>query len=147
MKERRTRIVLRQRQRRQRMRRLMWRVIGSDRPRCRRRLLDQGRHSFATGQMLRISLDGSGTRLVNAGHPWPLRLRDGAVDELRLSVDPSCSPPMVCRNAKPKHPREVVRALVAAVTDAYGGRPPRDDATVLCLDRYGSPSGRGRANA
>ncbi len=50
-------------------------------------LLDHGRHNFATGQLLRISLDGSSARLVNAGHPWPLRLRDGAVDELRLSVD------------------------------------------------------------
>ncbi len=33
-----------------------------------------------------------------------------------------------------EHPREVVRTLVAAVIDAYDGRPPKDDATVLCLD-------------
>lgn len=32
-------------------------------------LLDHGRHNFATGQLLRISLDGSSARLVNAGHP------------------------------------------------------------------------------
>ncbi|WP_043476549.1 PP2C family protein-serine/threonine phosphatase [Kitasatospora sp. MBT66] len=50
-------------------------------------LLDHGRRSIATGQLLRIALDGSGTRLVNAGHPWPLRMRDGAVDELHLVVD------------------------------------------------------------
>ncbi|ANS66753.1 hypothetical protein SLINC_4529 [Streptomyces lincolnensis] len=50
-------------------------------------LLDHGRHTFATGQMLRIALDGTGAQLVNAGHPWPLRLRDGTVDELRLAVN------------------------------------------------------------
>lgn len=50
-------------------------------------LLDHGRRSFATGQLLRIALDGSGAHLVNAGHPWPLRLRDGQVDELGLAVD------------------------------------------------------------
>lgn len=50
-------------------------------------LLDHGRQSLATGQLVRIALDGSGAQLVNAGHPWPLRLRDGAVTELRLAVD------------------------------------------------------------
>ncbi|WP_371539838.1 serine/threonine-protein phosphatase [Streptomyces sp. NBC_00466] len=50
-------------------------------------LIDHGRRTFATGQLLRIALDGSGAQLVNAGHPSPLRLRDGTVDELDLSVD------------------------------------------------------------
>ncbi|MET9524321.1 PP2C family protein-serine/threonine phosphatase [Streptomyces coeruleorubidus] len=50
-------------------------------------LLDHGRRTFATGQLLRIALDGTGAQLVNAGHPWPLRLRDGTVDELRLAVN------------------------------------------------------------
>lgn len=50
-------------------------------------LLDHGRHAFGTGLMLRIALDGSGARLVNAGHPWPLRLRDGRVTEMHLEVD------------------------------------------------------------
>ncbi|MEU6012122.1 PP2C family protein-serine/threonine phosphatase [Streptomyces sp. NPDC047453] len=50
-------------------------------------LLDHGRGTLATGQMLRVALDGSGARLVNAGHPWPLRLREGTVDEIRLDVD------------------------------------------------------------
>jgi hypothetical protein len=52
-----------------------------------RALLTHGRHTFATGQLLRIALDGSGARLVNAGHPWPLRLREGTVDEVRLAVN------------------------------------------------------------
>ena len=34
-----------------------------------RALLDHGRQAFATGQLLRIALDGTGAQLVNAGHP------------------------------------------------------------------------------
>ncbi|MEU6657085.1 PP2C family protein-serine/threonine phosphatase [Streptomyces sp. NPDC046900] len=50
-------------------------------------LLDHGRNTFATGQLLRIALDGSGAHLVNAGHLWPLRLRDGTVDEVHLEIN------------------------------------------------------------
>ncbi|ALV37989.1 PP2C family protein-serine/threonine phosphatase [Streptomyces sp. CdTB01] len=50
-------------------------------------LLDHGRRTFATGQFLRIALDGTRAQLVNAGHPWPLRLRNGQVEELRLTVN------------------------------------------------------------
>ncbi|PJF01634.1 protein phosphatase [Streptomyces carminius] len=50
-------------------------------------LLDHGRGTLATGQLLRVSLDGTGAQLVNAGHPWPLLLRDGAVREVPLDVN------------------------------------------------------------
>ena len=50
-------------------------------------LLDHGRGTFATGQLLRIALDGTSAQLVNAGHPWPLRLREGAVEQVGLAVD------------------------------------------------------------
>ncbi|MFJ9061596.1 PP2C family protein-serine/threonine phosphatase [Streptomyces sp. NPDC102409] len=49
-------------------------------------LMDHGR-GHATGQLLRIDLRTGRAQLVNAGHPWPLRLRDGAVEEIPCEVD------------------------------------------------------------
>jgi Stage II sporulation protein E (SpoIIE) len=50
-------------------------------------MLNHGDGAFATGQLLRVSLDGGGAQLVNAGHQLPLRMRDGAVEEVRLAAD------------------------------------------------------------
>ncbi len=52
-------------------------------------LLDHGRQTLATGQLLRIALDGSGAQLVNAGHPRPLRLRDGVVENSAPPREPA----------------------------------------------------------
>ncbi|MGW4637338.1 PP2C family protein-serine/threonine phosphatase [Sphaerisporangium sp. NPDC004334] len=51
-------------------------------------LLDHGHGALTTGQLLRVAMDGTGIELVNAGHPWPLRLREGTVTEVTLEVDP-----------------------------------------------------------
>nr|WP_245240893.1 SpoIIE family protein phosphatase [Streptomyces spiramenti] len=44
--------------------------------------------SHATGQLLRVSLHTGQARLINAGHPSPLRLRAGVAEEIHLEVDP-----------------------------------------------------------
>ncbi|ALP00047.1 oxidoreductase [Streptomyces hygroscopicus subsp. limoneus] len=49
-------------------------------------LADHG-HGHATGQLLRINLHTGHTQLVNAGHPWPLRMREGAVEAITCKVD------------------------------------------------------------
>ena len=58
------------------------------------RLADQalvehaGRSQFVTGQIGCIDLTTGEAFIVNAGHPPPLRLRDGVVDEVPLEADP-----------------------------------------------------------
>ncbi|MFF5260056.1 PP2C family protein-serine/threonine phosphatase [Actinomadura viridis] len=49
---------------------------------------DFGQDATATGQLLRIDLATGRAQLVNAGHPWPLRLRDGRVSVIELDIDP-----------------------------------------------------------
>src|SRR4051794_9740953 len=44
------------------------------------------------------------------------------------------------------HPREAVQALTQAVVTACGG-DPRDDATVLCVDWHGGPTGERDASS
>ncbi|MFD9373525.1 PP2C family protein-serine/threonine phosphatase [Streptomyces sp. NPDC060020] len=48
---------------------------------------DHGRSGYVTGQLLRISLLDGRAEFVNAGHPWPLRMRDGQVHEIVPEVD------------------------------------------------------------
>lgn len=42
---------------------------------------------FVTGQLLQVDLTSNTAVIVNAGHPLPLRVRDGRVDEIDLSPD------------------------------------------------------------
>jgi serine phosphatase RsbU (regulator of sigma subunit) len=42
---------------------------------------------FVTGQLLRVDLHTGDALIVNAGHPFPLRLRQGRVEEIELDID------------------------------------------------------------
>lgn len=42
---------------------------------------------FVTGQLLRVDLHTGTATIINAGHPFPLRLRDGLVEEIELEID------------------------------------------------------------
>jgi serine phosphatase RsbU (regulator of sigma subunit) len=46
------------------------------------------RGGFVTGQVARIDLRAGTAMVVNAGHPPPLRLRDGRVERVDLKADP-----------------------------------------------------------
>ncbi|MFF3001171.1 PP2C family protein-serine/threonine phosphatase [Streptomyces sp. NPDC057950] len=48
---------------------------------------EHGRHGYVTGQLLRISLIDGKSEFINAGHPWPLRMRNGQVGEITPKVD------------------------------------------------------------
>ncbi|WP_245950673.1 PP2C family protein-serine/threonine phosphatase [Saccharothrix carnea] len=50
-------------------------------------MLDHAGGSLATGLLLRVNLNSGIGELVNAGHPTPLRLRDGVVESVELEVD------------------------------------------------------------
>ncbi len=50
-------------------------------------LREHGHKDYVTGQLLRISLIDGTTEFINAGHPWPLRMRDGQVREITPAVD------------------------------------------------------------
>lgn len=50
-------------------------------------LIDHGHEATATGQLMRIDLTTGRALMVNAGHPLPLRLREGQVQEIELDAD------------------------------------------------------------
>ncbi len=49
---------------------------------------DAPARQFVTGQLLRLDLEAGTAAIVNAGHPLPLRLREGRVRETGLDVEP-----------------------------------------------------------
>jgi hypothetical protein len=55
--------------------------------RANQALLDHGRGRLATGLLLCVDLRAGELQAVNAGHPVPLLLRDGVVEEVALEVD------------------------------------------------------------
>ncbi|MBN3930285.1 serine/threonine-protein phosphatase [Streptomyces verrucosisporus] len=55
--------------------------------RAHRAMVDHSGGAMATGLLLRVGLRDGRVALVNAGHPWPLLLRDGRVEEVGLKVN------------------------------------------------------------
>ncbi|MFJ5272307.1 PP2C family protein-serine/threonine phosphatase [Streptomyces sp. NPDC088358] len=55
---------------------------------------DHSHRGYVTGQLLRISLLDGTTEFINAGHPWPLRMRNGQVQEITPKVDTPFGFPM-----------------------------------------------------
>ncbi|MFF4964109.1 PP2C family protein-serine/threonine phosphatase [Streptomyces sp. NPDC001037] len=51
------------------------------------RALVANARGMTTGQLIRVELESGRCELVNAGHPWPLRLRDGRVEELTVRIN------------------------------------------------------------
>jgi serine phosphatase RsbU (regulator of sigma subunit) len=45
-------------------------------------------YAFVTGQLVRVDLALGVARIVNAGHPPPIRVRDGRAEEIALKADP-----------------------------------------------------------
>ena len=137
---------------------------------------------FVTGQVVRVDNASGLARIVNAGHPSPILIREGRaetvqlapglpfgvaldynhrVQELQLEVGDRLvflTDGILERNAanvnameivtetRHLHPREAVQALTQAVVDACGG-VLRDDATVLCVDWHGGPTGERDASS
>jgi serine phosphatase RsbU (regulator of sigma subunit) len=63
--------------------------LGEQARRASAELADNARdNGFVTGQLVRIDLRAGAADIVNAGHPLPLRLRDGHVEPVSLRADP-----------------------------------------------------------
>jgi serine phosphatase RsbU (regulator of sigma subunit) len=63
-------------------------TIDEQARRANAELADQVQNSqFVTGQLARIDLRTGSAQIVNAGHPAPLRLRDGRVEPVELEPD------------------------------------------------------------
>ena len=50
--------------------------------------------AFVTGQLVRVDLPSGIARIVNAGHPAPIRIRGGHAEAVALDVDPPFATPM-----------------------------------------------------
>ncbi len=61
-------------------------------------LTDHTPHGHATGQLVRVDLRTGQAELINAGHPLPLRMRDGEVEEITLEADHPFGLPVALRH-------------------------------------------------
>ncbi|MEU6394753.1 PP2C family protein-serine/threonine phosphatase [Streptomyces sp. NPDC046939] len=84
---------------------------------------------LTTGQLLRIDLETGQCHLVNAGHPWPLLLRDGHVREVPLAINRPFGIPVPADYAV-QPLRLATRDRLVLLTD---GMQERDSAAVDLL--------------
>jgi serine phosphatase RsbU (regulator of sigma subunit) len=64
------------------------RSLGEQVDRANAALIAHAAHGqFVTGQVLRVDLGSGRAQVVNAGHPFPLRLRAGRVEDVALEID------------------------------------------------------------
>ncbi|MFB7757525.1 PP2C family protein-serine/threonine phosphatase [Streptomyces sp. NPDC056121] len=63
------------------------RAVADQSGRVHQAIAEHGGQAMVTGQLLRVALDTGHTAFINAGHVWPLRLRDGKVQEIAPLVD------------------------------------------------------------
>jgi serine phosphatase RsbU (regulator of sigma subunit) len=49
---------------------------------------------FVTGQLVRVDLPSGTARMINAGHPPPIRVRGGRAEAISLHADPPFALPM-----------------------------------------------------
>jgi serine phosphatase RsbU (regulator of sigma subunit) len=106
-----------------------------------------GGSQFVTGQIGCIDLTTGAATIVNAGHPPPLRLRDGVVDEVPLDADPpfgAVPDPSFHIQTLPLEPgdrllfvtdgvleREAANADILGVLAASRGEHPREAAQLV----------------
>jgi serine phosphatase RsbU (regulator of sigma subunit) len=62
-------------------------ALADQSDRVHQAIAEHGGQAMVTGQLLRVAVDTGHTTFVNAGHVWPLRLRDGKVQEITPLVD------------------------------------------------------------
>lgn len=62
-------------------------VVMDESAQIKRALAEHGAPAMVTGQLLSVDFDTGRTAVINAGHVWPLLLRDGRAEELTLLVD------------------------------------------------------------
>ncbi|WP_314171872.1 PP2C family protein-serine/threonine phosphatase [Streptomyces winkii] len=63
------------------------RVVMDESAQVRRALAEHGAPAMVTGQLLTVDFETGDTAFINAGHVWPLRLREGRVEEITPAVD------------------------------------------------------------
>lgn len=103
--------------------------IADQSDRVHRAITEYLGQAMVTGQLVRVGLDTGRVEFVNAGHPWPLRLRDGKVRVIEPLVD---LPFGITPNAGYRVQGLDVRPGDRLVLLTDGMLEPGDDPGVMC---------------